>query len=682
MKRIIVMFLCLLLWAALVSTQASAATQFEFTLLKDGSGYELSRYTGTSPVTVIPAEYEGLPVKTIADRAFTEAENLIMFVTDKKQETFYAEEGVLFTDDPVKTLVRFPNAWRQQNAAYRVPDDTKAIAAWAFSGVKTLAYLHIPEGVVSIGDYAFAEADNPDLNLTVHCPSSLKEIGKKLTQNHKSNIAFIGPKNAPILKYAQKNSVPSAYYTESKPPAETTVAFAEPDRTEADDPGLPASPKIVKVNDLTYASYDNFLPERYDISALQDDGPDEIRIPLKDHWEEIARKEEGKTTNGYPPQTGLYGIGYTEEEMILRGYDEEGNVTGVRRVNGDFCFSLPGAYELGCSGGKNGQVTVVPYEPEIVTETGVLTPTPVSFHTGNALCKPFRIFVLKYANALFSIDAPPQADGVVFSLADTRGTPNGGTDHYSIMMLILDDPYILESSEQITVTFHRMDTTFENDEFAFRASPLFENVTEDYGEKLYDILTQLKSIMIGPYYPSDGPVKKITVLLNGWNPAASDSTIFLDGEYAQYSKKHIETYVHEMVHAIDESSEAFQFITPSAWQEGRAVYIAEKVCKAMKIKSGTNYSKKDLRFLTDEDKADFYRYFYDSGDRWTSYPVGYMFVKYLCGRYGEDVLGKIEDNVNHTRFSLASDFRKLFLECIISVTDPDVFRDFVRDTGL
>ena len=137
-----------------------------------------------------------------------------------------------------------------------------------------------------------------------------------------------------------------------------------------------------------------------------------------------------------------------------------------------------------------------------------------------------------------------------------------------------------------------------------------------------------------------------------------------------------------MVHAIDESSEAFQFITPSAWQEGRAVYIAEKVCKAMKIKSGTNYSKKDLRFLTDEDKADFYRYFYDSGDRWTSYPVGYMFVKYLCGRYGEDVLGKIEDNVNHTRFSLASDFRKLFLECIISVTDPDVFRDFVRDTGL
>ncbi len=681
-KRLACFLLMILLGAALAAAPASAGGQFEFTLLKDGSGYELTAYTGTSAVVIIPAEYEDLPVKKIGDRAFTEAKDLRMFLTEQGQATFYAEDGVLFTDDPVKTLVRFPNAWKQDIASYMIPEGTEAIAPWAFSGCETLAYLHIPEGVVSIGDYAFAECNTHTLNLMVFCPASLKDFGTKLLQNQKANVAFLGQKNIQAAKYAQKNKIPYGCYLEDAVPAETTVTETRPDFTEAEDPGMPESPRIAKVNDIPHVQYTNFMPVHFDLSGLQQSRPDEIRIPLKEHWREIALKEEGKTDNGYPPQTGLYGIGYTEEEMILRGYDAEGNVCGVRRVNGDFVYALPGACDLGVSGGKKSHVTAVPYEPTVITEPGVLAPKPESFYTGTGTCLPFRIFILQYDYALVDSDYPPQADGISFSMNDSLDTPNGCTRHYTIAMIIQEDPYNLDSTELVTLTFHRIETRFENEEFRFRVSPRFTKATEDYGEKLYEVLKKVKEVMIGTYYPADGPVSQITVSLNGLYPSATGSEIFLDEYYEQYSKKNIETYAHEMVHAIDQSAGAFEDIAPSSWTEGRAVYISEKVCKAMKAESQTRYSKKDLAFMTDEDKADFARFFCESGSRETAYVVGYLFVKYLCAQYGEDILARIEDNINRTEYTYASNFTELFRECVTSVTDPDVFQNFIRDMGL
>ena len=41
-----------------------------FTLLEDGSGYELTSFDTTSVTVTIPAEYDGLPVVSIAGDAF------------------------------------------------------------------------------------------------------------------------------------------------------------------------------------------------------------------------------------------------------------------------------------------------------------------------------------------------------------------------------------------------------------------------------------------------------------------------------------------------------------------------------------------------------------------------------------------------------------------------------------
>ena len=108
---LVLALLVFLACAAATAALAAPADQYLFTLLEDGSGYELTECKDKSITeAVIPAEYEGLPVKTIGDRAFTPCGKLTSFSVEEGQSVFYTEDRVLFTDDPVKTLVRYPNA--------------------------------------------------------------------------------------------------------------------------------------------------------------------------------------------------------------------------------------------------------------------------------------------------------------------------------------------------------------------------------------------------------------------------------------------------------------------------------------------------------------------------------------------------------------------------------------------
>jgi ABC-type transport system substrate-binding protein len=133
------------------------------------------------------------------------------------------------------------------------------------------------------------------------------------------------------------------------------------------------------------------------------------------------------------------------------------------------------------------------------------------------------------------------------------------------------------------------------------------------------------------------------------------------------------------VHAIDYSIPHMDELAPPAWWEGRAEYICLKVCKQLKLKNNNTYPARcNWSFLTPEDKADFYRYFYESTNRETAYPVGYYFVKYLCDTYGEEVLGKIMENISNAQPRTGRKM-EIFKECVTSVTDPDVFQNFVRD---
>ena len=162
MKRIVLILSALL--CALCLAAFASADSLTYTLLEDGSGYEI---TGCEDLYVtevtIPAAHENLPVLSIAGGAFYRCDQLTAFRTEEGQPVFYAEDGVLFTDQPVKTLVCFPAAYARN--AYQAPADLRAVAPWAFAGQHTLDFLHFREGVESFGDYMLAYAGRPMMQL-------------------------------------------------------------------------------------------------------------------------------------------------------------------------------------------------------------------------------------------------------------------------------------------------------------------------------------------------------------------------------------------------------------------------------------------------------------------------------------------------------------------------------------
>ena len=670
MKRPILFFCCMFLF--LFACSAASADQLTYRKLKDGSGYEISSCTPSAKTVRIPAEHNGLPVVSIAGKAFVDCSDLTAFSVEKGQSVFYTKNGVLFTKKPVKTLVRFPNAYPK--TAYQVPKGVKAIGSWAFAGQHTLRALHIPEGVESLGNYMFASVGT---QIMVYVPDSLKKIGKNLFQDQKSNIPFYGSERSKAYQYARNNNVPYGIVREMQP-AKQTVVLAGPDLKNAKDIPEPNAKSYWKVP-LTG------LKDRYDIGityslnlADYQKSHKDLLIALESVWEGISPDSKGKTTTGRDARTGLYGIGFTGSETVLRGYDREGKLVGTRVVNGDFTFSLPGAYSLGVSGGSGTVLRVLPYEPVTLAGDGVLPLSPDNLYydrDGNAS----QYFLCPFPYSSVSFSMMNYMNIFSYSFWDVNSDSAESSPRYSILCLSLLDPYLVPKCAQISLTFDHLDILYQNKSFTCAASSRYK-LKEDYGKKVYSILKNVKSVMKGIYYPSDMKINHITVRINGRYPSSFDSVIQLDNAFAKFDKRNIESYAHEMVHAVDQT---LGYSLPSCWMEGRAEYISRKVCDRMKV-SYTRYSPKyNWNCLTDSDKKDFFRYYFESVNTETTYPVGYYFIKYLCDTYGENVTARIMQNIAEEikqhedyRWTLPAD---VFKECVTRATDSDVFQNFVRD---
>lgn len=683
MRKILsaVCVLCLLVCTAVFSAQAASET-LTFELLKDGSGYTITGCDPDTRVVVIPAAYEGLPVKAVADKAFTDCRKLKMFIVDKKSEYFYAEDGVLFTDIPVKTLVRFPNCPEEIDTfSYKVPEGTEAIAPWAFSGCIRMDNLHIPEGVTTLGDCAFASIQ-PTINMCVYAPASLKKIGKNILQNQQGNVAFFAPKGAPILKYCRGLKIPCEQFIPMDPLPQTAPEGV-PDLADAEDPEPPDPAK--RVEKQYYESIDFMginMSSMVDLSPLQEKNPSEVLLRTDQRWPSILPDKEGKTANGYPAWEGLYGVGWTEGETILRGYDKDGKVTGVRKVNGDFVFALPGAMTLGVSGGSGTHLNIVPYEPVIITGPGDYPLSAEKFRTGEK-CKPFMLIVLEYPYSNREMIMPEYMNIFFFNQMDAFAPLEGASEHYILSYYEAGTPYLMDQINQCTLRYHRMETIFENDEITFMVSPAIQGRDPTLAEDTWELFKAEKEFMEGTYYPAGAKLYPVVYQLNGQYTCAYTlnrpiSYVILDDKSLSV-KKDGYVYAHETVHAIDYSFPHMEELAPQTWWEGRAEYISLNLCKKLKLKNNNGYPKRyNWSFLTAEDKADFYRFFYESTSRETEYCVGYYFVKYLCDTYGEDILAKIMDNIIHAQPRIGQEM-EIFKECVTSVTDPDVFQNFVRD---
>ena len=681
MKKILACLMTLVLLCSFLFTASAESGDLTFELLEDGSGYMITSCDSKTLAVTIPAAYEGLPVKAVADSAFTGCRMLRKFEVEEGNEFFYAEDGLLYTDAPVKTLVRFPNCKGERGYAYQLPEGTVAIAPWAFSGCTNLEFLHIPEGVTTVGDCAFANVEAP-FNMDIFFPATIKKIGENLLQNQKDNVVFNIKGNTPVVGYARKNKIPYTLIKDKKP-VKQTAQVHEPDLADAGVTELPDPETRVEYPVPTaYKFMADVCAEHYDLAKYQAGDPSEVLIPMAKRWPMLLPDEEGKTVNGDAPIEGLYGIGYTETETILRGYDAEGNITGTRRVNGDFGFALPGAVSMGVSGGKGTAVSIVPYEPVFVSGSGVIPVSPEAFRKGSG--ESVIIYALEFGSADYSPEMHASLNVLGSCITDTYGKQEDTSTHYSTLILSLRDPYLQDKMDQYTLHFHGLDKKFENEKMILWVSSEYDKIEKDFGDKMWGLYSKVAETMDGTYVPQGSELNKVSILLSSSHPSVTStdgglSIVMLDRNSIPF-RKGATTDAHEFVHAVDWSFGIMHNVfIPRAWTEGRAEWIGTQVSKAMKLSTTNPYpAKYNWSFLTEEDKADFYRYYFENGNNDVVYPLGYFFIKYLCETYGEDVNAKIMDNIIHSDMN-QDNAMEVFKECVTSVTDPDVFQNFVRD---
>ena len=644
----------------------------KYKLLKDKSGYRITGCMNDRSFVLIPATYKGLPVKSIADRAFTDCDRIQGFYTDPDQATFYAAEGVLFTDDPVKTLVRFPNNYGMTHVSYRTPKGTAAVAPWAFSGLVWINNIHFRKGLESIGHHAFAEIKTAP---GIYVPDTLREIGDSLFQNANGSAAFYGPEGSAAQEFASRNDIPFGSIYEVPVPENAAEPYV-PETKNAKGVQKVDRAGIVEVNCPETVIYDRGdIACSFNLSSHQKEGVSEVRLVLRDAWTSITPDAEGKTRIGWSARTGLYGMGYTRDEAVIRGYDRDGKVTGVRKVSGNFVFSLPGASDLGVAGGSGTRLCVLPYEPVFISGPGAYRVNPdklISDGKGRA----YEYVIVMFPDFSHSTSSPYylNIEGVNDTVHKSR--PKGKC--YTLQTVSFFDPYLIPEAGRIWNCYDGLNLLYEDKNLTVSANSGY-GLTESYGRRIKDILTGMKKLMKN-VLPEGYKVQKIDVAVNGKYPLASGGHIDLDQYVAVDDDSIGYTISHELVHTILVNSLGYEQLAPSAWKEGTAEYFSHRYCREKGYPYSEYPEKYDWSFLTEEDKADMGRYFCESTNRNTEYTLGYYFVDYVVRTYGEEAVRNIETELHRMAEKGVAEEKKTqtFVKIVRNATDKKVFEKFVK----
>ena len=638
-----------------------------YEVLPDGSGVQVTGCDPAAESVTIPAEHDGLPVVSVKEGAFLDCTELTEFRAEEGQETFCTRDGVLFTDKPVKTLVCFPAKNKHTGASYTVPEGVTVIGPYAFAAQGKLEYLHLPEGVKTLGDCAFAGLRR---EMCVFVPNSLTKIGEDLLQGQQDNLPFYGDWESAAAAYAKAHQIPfSGVWDPDK--VKDTAGYTAPDLTDADDAPEVDPGRIVLAEEGQYSPH--FLVSGYDLSEAQESAPSEIRLSLIGKWGWL-----NAPNSGYPVQTGVYGVGYTEEPAWIRGYAADGSVTGIRKVEGDFVFSLPGAVNAGVAGGKGTVLTALPYEPSWVSEPGVVSLECSSWNRdpdGYA----FGIFAFMFREARLNFVRPGFLNMMTyyFGDADPDCVGDGNYPHYSYVIVSMHDPAMFHLTDCVGMNVDAMETLLEEGGLTMMAKTSYHVDQKTYPKKVLEAWQAVKEVMQGTYFPQDTEILPIKVEITGGYPSTRDQLIELSEAFATYDKGSMDTIVHEMVHAVDTTMGTW-WLLPSPWLEGRAEYIGRKVCRKAGYTAKPYEEKYDWSFLSSEDREDFLRYFFESTNRQTTYPVGYYFIDYLSRTYGEDISQAIMKALME-KMSYAGDAMADFRDAVESVTEEGVFQNFVRD---
>ena len=114
----------------------------------------------------------GSGVTTISDSVFYRCDSLTSITVDADNKNYSSDEyGVLFNKDKT-TLIQYPVG--NTRTSYKIPDGVTTIGDYAFADCYSLISVTIPDSVTTIGDYVFAYCGNLT---SVTIPDSVTTIG-------------------------------------------------------------------------------------------------------------------------------------------------------------------------------------------------------------------------------------------------------------------------------------------------------------------------------------------------------------------------------------------------------------------------------------------------------------------------------------------------------------------------
>ena len=129
-------------------------------------------------------------VTNIAATAFVKCDHLKYIAVEEDNMYYKYIDGILYTKDG-KTLIHYPR--NKEEEAFTLPDGVTSIGDYAFYGCNSgYSYrndITIPEGVTTIGNYAFAHSEVHSVTI----PSSVTKIGEGAFDDSSTTI-YLSPK--------------------------------------------------------------------------------------------------------------------------------------------------------------------------------------------------------------------------------------------------------------------------------------------------------------------------------------------------------------------------------------------------------------------------------------------------------------------------------------------------------
>lgn len=155
---------------------------------------EIAKYRGGGSDLTIPGKIDGYTVVSIGNKAFgrcsltsvsipasvtnivdnpfVDCYKLTVISVSAENPVYASISGVLFNKTE-KELISYPCGL--SGRTYEIPQGIKSIGSYAFSQCNNLTSVTIPDSVTSIGDYAFEDSESLT---TINIPASVTHIGK------------------------------------------------------------------------------------------------------------------------------------------------------------------------------------------------------------------------------------------------------------------------------------------------------------------------------------------------------------------------------------------------------------------------------------------------------------------------------------------------------------------------